>query len=84
MQRERTAYPRFPKVFSLKELRACYIPSAEELDWATQSTRGQESRLGLLELLKVFQQLHHFPDLDTIPASVTELVRISASLNPGT
>lgn len=81
---ERTAYPRFPKVFSLKELRACYIPSAEELDWATRSTRGQESRLGLLVLLKVFQQLHHFPDLDTIPASVTELVRISAGLNPGT
>ncbi len=50
-------YPRFPKVFSLKELRACYTPSAEELDWATRSTRGKESRLGLLVLLKVFQQL---------------------------
>nr|WP_230626249.1 DUF4158 domain-containing protein [Cupriavidus necator] len=59
---ERTAYPRFPKVFSIKELRACYSPSTEELDWATRSTRGQESRLGLLVLLKVFQQLHHFPN----------------------
>nr|WP_051975297.1 DUF4158 domain-containing protein [Cupriavidus necator] len=81
---ERTAYPRFPKVFSIKELRACYSPSTEELDWATRSTRGQESRLGLLVLLKVFQQLHHFPNLDTLPASVTELVRISAGLSPGT
>lgn len=81
---ERTAYPRFPKVFSIKELRACYSPSTEELDWATRSTRGQGSRLGLLVLLKVFQQLHHFPNLDTIPASVTELVRISAGLSPGT
>lgn len=31
---ERTAYPRFAKVFSIKELRSCYSPRAEGLDCA--------------------------------------------------
>ena len=72
---ERTAYPRFPKVFSTKELQACYTPDAEELEWATRSTRGQGPRLGLLVLLKVFQQLHYFPNLDSIPVVVIDHVR---------
>nr|WP_316157692.1 DUF4158 domain-containing protein [Cupriavidus sp. BIC8F] len=81
---ERTAYPRFPKVFSTKELQACYTPDAEELDWASRSTRGQSSRLGLLVLLKVFQQLHYFPNLDTIPTAVVDHMRASAGLDSGT
>ncbi|WP_454727828.1 MULTISPECIES: Tn3 family transposase [Cupriavidus] len=79
---ERTAYPRFPKVFSTKELQACYTPDAEELDWAARSSRGQVPRLGLLVLLKVFQQLHYFPSLDSIPTSVIDRVRASAGLDP--
>ncbi|SPC06684.1 Tn3 family transposase [Cupriavidus oxalaticus] len=79
---ERTAYPRFPKVFSTKELQACYTPDAEELEWATRSTRGQGPRLGLLVLLKVFQQLHYFPNLDSIPVVVIDQVRASAGLAP--
>ena len=79
---ERTAYPRFPKVFSTKELQACYTPDAEELEWATRSTRGQVPRLGLLVLLKVFQQLHYFPNLDSIPVVVIDHVRASAGLAP--
>ncbi|WP_049279375.1 Tn3 family transposase, partial [Ralstonia solanacearum] len=81
---ERTAYPRFPKVFSAKELQACYTPSAEELDLAARATRGQSPRLGLLVLLKVFQQLHYFPYLDTIPAAVVDHIRVCAGLDPGT
>ncbi|MDO3615293.1 DUF4158 domain-containing protein [Ralstonia pseudosolanacearum] len=81
---ERTAYPRFPKVFSAKELQACYTPSAEELDLAGRATRGRSSRLGLLVLLKVFQQLHYFPYLDTIPAAVVDHVRVCAGLDPDT
>ncbi|MDF6485257.1 DUF4158 domain-containing protein, partial [Escherichia coli] len=81
---ERTAYPRFPKVFSTKELQACYTPTAEELDWATRSTRGQSPRLGLLVLLKIFQQLHYFPYLDAIPTAVVDHVRVCAGLDPDT
>lgn len=72
---ERTAYPRFPKVFSTGELQACYTPDIEELEWGRRNTRGQSSRLGLLVLLKVFQQMHHFPNLDSIPVAVIDHVR---------
>ncbi|NUY05524.1 DUF4158 domain-containing protein [Paraburkholderia sp. JPY169] len=51
-----------------RELQTCYTPLPDELDWARRSTRGERPRLGLLVLLKVFQQLHFFPPLDTIPA----------------
>nr|WP_268988325.1 DUF4158 domain-containing protein [Ralstonia solanacearum] len=63
---------------------ACYTPSAEELDLAARATRGQSPRLGLLELLKVFQQLHYFPYLDTIPTAVVDHIRVCAGLDPGT
>lgn len=81
---ERTAYPRFPKVFANNELQAWYTPDAEELPWAARFARGQSSRLGLLVLLKVFQQLHYFPNLDSIPATVVDHVRASAGLDPDT
>nr|WP_069268832.1 DUF4158 domain-containing protein [Paraburkholderia nodosa] len=66
---ERTAYPRFPEVLASRELQTCYTPLPDELEWARRSTRGERPRLGLLVLLKVFQQLHYFPPLDTIPAA---------------
>ena len=65
-----------------KSLQACYMPNAEELDWATRSTRGQGLRLGSLVLLKVFQQPHYFPSLDGIPTAVIDHVRASAGLDP--
>nr|WP_255519994.1 MULTISPECIES: DUF4158 domain-containing protein [Cupriavidus] len=51
---ERTAYPRFPKVFSTAELQACYTPDVEELVWGRRNARGESTRLGLLVLLKVW------------------------------
>jgi Domain of unknown function (DUF4158) len=77
---ERTAYPRFPKVLATKELQACYTPQPHELEWARRSTRGERPRLSLLVLLKVFQQMHHFPALDSIPAAVIEHVRAAADI----
>ncbi|MEQ0777845.1 Tn3 family transposase [Paraburkholderia tropica] len=77
---ERTAYPRFPKGFSSAELQAFYTPDVEELEWVRRNARGQSSRLGLLVLLKVFQQMHHFPFVDAIPAVVIEHIRASASI----
>ncbi|MGF6293049.1 hypothetical protein QFZ98_004910 [Paraburkholderia youngii] len=43
---------------------------------------GRAPRLGLLVLLKVFQQMHHFPSLDSIPAAVVEHVRAAANIGP--
>lgn len=78
---ERTAYPRFPKLFPTHELQACYTPLPEELDWIQRSARGDRSRLGLLVLLKVFQQMHHFPALDSIPAAVVDHIRAAAGID---
>lgn len=77
---ERTAYPRFPEVLAPRELQACYTPLPDELEWARRSTRGERPRLGLLVLLKVFQQLHYFPPADTIPAAVVEHIRAAADI----
>jgi len=77
---ERTAYPRFPEVSAPRELQACYTPLPDELEWARRSTRGERPRLGLLVLLKVFQQLHYFPPLDTIPAAIVDHVRAAADI----
>jgi hypothetical protein len=80
---ERTAYPRFPKVLTAGDLGACYTPLPEELEWARRSTRGERPRLGLLVLLKVFQQMHYFPALDEIPAAVVDHVRAVADIGAG-
>jgi len=77
---ERTAYPRFPKVLATKDLQASYTPLPEELEWARRSTRGERPRLGLLVLLKVFQQMHHFPPVESIPAAVVEHVQVMANI----
>jgi len=77
---ERTAYPRFPEVLAPRELQACYTPLLDELEWARRSTRGERPRLGLLVLLKVFQQLHYFPSLDSIPATIIDHVRAASDI----
>lgn len=79
---ERTAYPRFPKVLATRDLQTCYTPLPDELEWARRSSRGERPRLGLLVLLKVFQQMHHFPSLDSIPVAVVEHVRAVANIGP--
>lgn len=77
---ERTAYPRFPDVLAPRELEVSYTPLPDELEWARRSTRGERPRLGLLVLLKVFQQLHYFPSLDSIPTIIIDHVRAVADI----
>jgi len=77
---ERTAYPRFAEAWAPQELLAGYTPLPDELEWARRSTRGERPRLGLLVLLKVFQQLHYFPSLDSIPVAVIDHVRAAAGI----
>lgn len=75
---ERTAYPRFPRILTLKDLQASFTPKPEEIEWAQQQSRTPQRRLALLVLLKCFEFLRHFPALDAIPAEVVE--NISATL----
>ncbi|KGW18102.1 putative transposase [Burkholderia pseudomallei ABCPW 1] len=48
------------QVLASRELEACCTPLPDEVEWARRSTRGERPRLGLLVLLKVFQQLQLF------------------------
>lgn len=71
---ERTAYPRFPRTITLKDLQSSFTPTAEELQWAQGFGRNADRRLALLVQLKCFQHLHHFVAVDTIPAEIVRHV----------
>lgn len=71
---ERTAYPRFPRTITLKDLQASFTPTAEELHWAQGFARSEDRRLALLVQLKCFQHLHHFVDVAAIPAEIVRHV----------
>jgi TnpA family transposase len=71
---ERTAYPRFPRTLTLKDLLGSFTPRAEEIEWARQCARRPMRQLALLVQLKCFQFLRHFPAVATIPGPVVEHV----------
>lgn len=75
---ERTAYPRFPRTLTLKDLQVAFSPKPEEMEWAMCYSRSPDRRLALLVLLKCFQFMRHFPALDEIPGEVIE--HIAATL----
>lgn len=70
----------FPETITPQQLHAYYTPLPTELEWARRSTRGERPRLGLLVLLKVFQQAHYFPPLEDIPEILVEHVRAVAQI----
>ncbi|WP_034301970.1 Tn3 family transposase [Herbaspirillum sp. RV1423] len=79
---ERTAYPRFPRTLTLKDLQVSFSPRPEETEWAQGFSRSPDRRLALLVLLKCFQFLRHFPALETIPAEVVEHVSATLAMPP--
>ncbi|QCX82691.1 hypothetical protein C9F11_45665 (plasmid) [Streptomyces sp. YIM 121038] len=81
---ERTAYPRFKRITSARELREFFTPSVEEVGWAAERTHHRPGRmLTLLVLLKSCGRLGHFPDLEQVPDAVTEQVLAVLALAPG-
>jgi hypothetical protein len=72
---DRTAYPRFKRVFTALELSAIYTPTAQDIQFATRATRTSQMRCNMLVLLKCFQRLGYFPALDTIPEALISHVR---------
>jgi hypothetical protein len=79
---ERTAYPRFGRVITAQELERAYTPSQEELTWARGTVRTPNHLLCLGILLKSFQRLHYFPDLDAAPEVVVNHIRQCFQLDP--
>ncbi|MCM3884816.1 Tn3 family transposase [Frankia sp. R82] len=72
---ERTAYPRFKRTISSRELCEAFTASPAEIEWAVERTTTAQHRLALLVLLKCYQRLGYFPSLAAVPADVVGYVR---------
>jgi TnpA family transposase len=68
---ERTAYPRFDRTFSAKEIHTLFTPSDKELLFTRSVVKGERAILHLLLLMKSFQYLGYFPKVEDIPHSAT-------------
>ena len=64
----RTAYPRlvYDKKLRTQELEQFFTPTLEELSYVKKKARGDNSRLGLMVLLKTFQYLGYFSNIKDI------------------
>jgi TnpA family transposase len=72
---ERTAYPRFKRQFTTKELTDIYTPTKLEIAFAYATTKGESNVLNLLVILKSFQRLGYFPSLTDIPLKIINHIR---------
>ncbi len=72
---ERTAYPRFSRAPSVKELRELYTPTPTDVAFVSKRARGDSPQFALMILLKVFQRLGYFPDPQEIPGAVISHIR---------
>ena len=72
---DRTAYPRFKRLISARELAESYTPAAEEIVWARGRTHTEGHLLSLVVLLKCYQRLGYFPKLPDVPPLVVDHVR---------
>lgn len=78
---ERTAYPRFKRIISERELAQFFTPDEAEIAWAAKRTHERpESLLTLLVLLKSCARLGYFPGLGDVPALVVDRVRAVVGL----
>jgi Domain of unknown function (DUF4158) len=72
---ERTAYPRFKRQFTAKELTEIYTPTKSEIAFAYTTTKGESNILNLVVTLKAFQRLGYFPDLTDVPLKIVSHIR---------
>ena len=72
---ERTAYPRFKRFMSARELHVFYTPQQDEIVCAREAAGSDEHLLALVVLLKAFNRLGYFPVLDEVPAEVVGHIR---------
>jgi len=80
---ERTAYPRFGRLVTARELLELGL-TPDEVTWVRERTRSDEHLLALAVSLKCFQRLGHFPRQDEVPEVVVDHVRRSLGLSQAT
>lgn len=66
---DRTAYPRFARAVSARELAEVFTPSVVEVEWARGKTQDDQHLLALLVWLKAYQRLGYFPEAQRRPCS---------------
>jgi len=71
---ERTAYPRFGRLVTAREL-VELSPIPDEVAWARDRARSDAHLLALVTSLKCFQRLGYFPRRDQVPGVVVDHVR---------
>jgi hypothetical protein len=81
---ERTAYPRFKRLITARELHVFFTPGEEERAWAEEVTDSDEHQLALLVALKSHQRMGCFPKAHDVPDQVVEFVRRAVELPEGT
>lgn len=72
---ERTVYPRLKKRFTESELREFYTPTEAEIYFVKNHANGDEPQLHLLVLLKTFQHLGYFSNLENVPDELIVFLR---------
>jgi len=71
---DRTAYPRFARRASTRELDG-FTPAVDEVAWAREMTKTDPHLLALVVWLKSYQRLRYFPSLDEVPDWVVGHIR---------
>jgi hypothetical protein len=79
---ERTAYPRFKRLVSDRELAEFFTATAEDVEWARRRARTPGHVFALVVMLKACGRLGYFPKLETVPKPSVEHVRAQLCL-PG-
>jgi hypothetical protein len=72
---ERTAYRRFTRAPSIKELQTLYTPTPDDVAFVSTTARGAAQTFALMILLKVFQKLGYFPAPEAIPGAIISHIR---------
>jgi hypothetical protein len=80
---ERTAYPRFKRLLSARELHVFFTPQPDEVAWARGFAGSDEHLLAMVVMLKCFSRLGYFPALGEVPAVVVDHVRRDLELPEG-
>lgn len=76
----RIAYPILPNPLTPRDLKQLFTPWRDEIEWAFNATSTEETRLGLLTLLKVFETLGRFIPPNEIPGEIIRHVARCAEL----
>ena len=72
---ERTAYPQFKKLTSVRVLHVFFTPTLEEVAWAQERTNEPAALFALVLDLKCFQMMARFCTSEEIPEVVVDHVR---------